>query len=85
LTKTPIVAGIGASSTRESIELAKEAAEAGADFGMVIPPGYYAGALVSSPGALKQFFIDIAAASPIPMSVSTRCDPYGVLRRWLIV
>ncbi|EEA23371.1 hypothetical protein TMatcc_002231 [Talaromyces marneffei ATCC 18224] len=67
LTETPIVAGVGASSTRESIELAKEAAEAGADFGMVIPPGYYAGALLSSPGALKQFFIDIAAASPIPI------------------
>lgn len=69
MTETPIVAGIGASSTRESIELAKEAAEAGADFGMVIPPGYYAGALLSSPGALKQFFIDIATASPIPMFV----------------
>lgn len=70
LTDVPIVAGIGAPSTRESIELAKEAAAAGCDFAMVIPPGYYAGALVSNPDALKQFFVDIAAASPIPVLVS---------------
>lgn len=64
----PIVAGVGAASTRESIELAHEAAQAGADFVMVIPPGYYAGALLSNPSSIKQFFIDIAAASPVPVS-----------------
>ncbi|KAF3402131.1 putative 4-hydroxy-2-oxoglutarate aldolase [Talaromyces pinophilus] len=67
LTETPIIAGMGASSTHESIELAEAAAEAGADFGMVILLGYYARAILSSPGALEQFFIDIATASPIPM------------------
>jgi 4-hydroxy-2-oxoglutarate aldolase len=40
-----IIAGAGASSTRETIEFAKEAAEAGADQVIVIPPGYFAGAI----------------------------------------
>lgn len=61
----PIMAGVGALSTRESIKLAKEAAEAGADYAIVIPPGYYAGAMTFE--ALKEYFKDIAAASPIPV------------------
>lgn len=65
------MAGAGAPSTRESIELSVEAAEAGADFVMVIPPGYYAGALLSDPSSIKKFFVDIAGASPIPVSVYT--------------
>ncbi|KAF2642720.1 putative dihydrodipicolinate synthase [Massarina eburnea CBS 473.64] len=69
LSKVPIVAGAGAPSTRESIVLAKEAAEAGADFVMVIPPGYYASTLRSNPESLKRFFVDIAEASPIPIIV----------------
>ncbi|KAI1333867.1 putative dihydrodipicolinate synthase [Xylariaceae sp. FL0016] len=64
----PVVAGVGAPSTRETIQLAKRARDAGADYGMVIPPGYYAGALMSNGGeALKRFFIDAAAGSPLPM------------------
>lgn len=69
LPNMPIVAGVGAPSTRESIELAKEAADAGADFVMVIPPGYYAGALLSEPTSIKRFFLEIAEASPVPVSV----------------
>ena len=67
LTSVPIIAGAGAPSTRESIVLAKEAATAGADFVMVIPPGYYASTLNANRQALTQFFIDIAAASPVPI------------------
>lgn len=65
----PIVAGIGVPSTRETISLAKEAAHAGADFVMIISPGYYAGSLMKNPDSLKQYFIDIADASPIPAIV----------------
>ncbi|KUJ15975.1 putative dihydrodipicolinate synthase [Mollisia scopiformis] len=67
LTSIPIVAGIGATSTRESIQLAKEAAAAGADFAIAIPPGYYAGVLKADVTAIKSFFVDIAEASPIPV------------------
>lgn len=65
----PIVAGTGASSTRESIQLCKDAADAGADYVMVIPPGYYAGPLMSNPKAIKKFFVDISNASPVPVYV----------------
>lgn len=68
LQHTPIVAGVGAPSTRETIELAKQAADAGAAFVMVIPPGYYAGPLQANGGeALKRFFVDVAQASPVPV------------------
>ena len=63
----PIVAGTGAASTRESIELCKDAADAGADYVMVIPPGYYSGPLISNSKAIEKFFTDIAQASPIPV------------------
>ncbi|KAI8301733.1 L-threo-3-deoxy-hexylosonate aldolase [Colletotrichum sp. SAR11_59] len=69
LQHVPIVAGIGAPSTRETIELAKKAEKAGADYAMVLPPGYYGGQLGSPAGrlALTKFFIDVAEASPLPV------------------
>jgi 4-hydroxy-2-oxoglutarate aldolase len=70
LSHVPIVAGAGAPSTRETVRLAREAGDAGADYVMVIPPGYYAGALQSNGGeALRRFFVDVAAASPLPVVV----------------
>ncbi|PVH92812.1 putative dihydrodipicolinate synthase [Periconia macrospinosa] len=69
LTHFPIIAGAGAASTRESIILAKQAAAAGADFVMVIPPGYYASTLVANRASLIDFFVDIAEASPVPIIV----------------
>lgn len=73
VTTIPIVAGVGAPSTRETIALARDAAAAGADFVMVIPPGYYAGALKADVGggggsaALREYFVDVAEASPVPV------------------
>jgi 4-hydroxy-2-oxoglutarate aldolase len=55
----------GAGSTRETIALCKSAADAGADIVIVIPPGYFAGAM--SKPAIKTFFLDVAAASPLPV------------------
>ncbi|KIW14814.1 hypothetical protein PV08_07599 [Exophiala spinifera] len=66
----PVITGVGSSSTRESIELAKSAALAGADFVMLIPPGYYAGALkADNMAAVKQYIIDVSEASPVPLIV----------------
>lgn len=67
LDHVPVVAGVGAPSTRESIQLAIDAKHAGADYAMVIPPGYYAGVLAKDRAALKKFFVDIANASPLPV------------------
>ncbi|KAJ5387965.1 hypothetical protein N7509_010506 [Penicillium cosmopolitanum] len=69
LQHVPIVAGTGAASTRETIQLCKDAAEAGADYVMVIPPGYYAGALLADYSAIKKFFVDIATTSLVPVII----------------
>ncbi|KAF2450615.1 dihydrodipicolinate synthase [Karstenula rhodostoma CBS 690.94] len=63
----PIVAGISGQSTNESIELAHDAAEAGASFGLLLPPSYWAKAV--SEEALLGFYRDVADASPIPVVV----------------
>lgn len=54
-------------STKGTIALCRDAAAAGADFAIVIPSGYYAGALGRE--ALKKFFVDVSDASPIPVMI----------------
>ncbi|KAF9643814.1 aldolase [Thelephora ganbajun] len=65
-TDVPIIAGTGAGSTRETIQLCKEAAEAGADYVIAITPGYFTGVLAGNKKALKTFFTEVADKSPIP-------------------
>ncbi|KAI2641375.1 hypothetical protein GGS26DRAFT_1875 [Hypomontagnella submonticulosa] len=70
LDRVPIVAGVGAPSTWETIQLAGLAKKASANYGMIIPPGYYAGTLQADGGeALRKFFVDVAEASPLPIVV----------------
>jgi 4-hydroxy-2-oxoglutarate aldolase len=63
----PIIVGCGAQSTRESIELCEEAASAGGDYALVLPPGYYQG--LFSKDTIMSFFNDVATASPIPILI----------------
>ncbi|TEB36390.1 dihydrodipicolinate synthetase [Coprinellus micaceus] len=65
----PLIAGTGAGSTRETIEVTKEAAEAGADYAIVICSGYFAGVLASNRHALKDFWSEVAEKSPIPVMI----------------
>ncbi|KZT04654.1 dihydrodipicolinate synthetase [Laetiporus sulphureus 93-53] len=65
----PIISGTGTGSTRETIELCKEAASAGADYAIVIASGYYAGVLAGNPKALKAFWSEVAEKSPIPVVI----------------
>jgi 4-hydroxy-2-oxoglutarate aldolase len=67
LTHVPVIAGTGIGSTKGTIEITRQAAEAGADYSIVIASGYYAGALNNE--ALVRFFVEVAAASPIPVIV----------------
>ncbi|PCH43950.1 dihydrodipicolinate synthetase [Wolfiporia cocos MD-104 SS10] len=69
LTRIPIVAGTGTGSTRETVELCREAAEAGADYAIVIASGYFAGVLAGSKKALKAFWSEVAEKSPIPVII----------------
>ncbi|KAJ5776297.1 uncharacterized protein N7511_001308 [Penicillium nucicola] len=67
LQSTPIVAGVGGLSTRETISLSKAAADTGADAGMVILPAYYAASLNTDVDQVIQYYVDICEASPIPL------------------
>lgn len=63
-----IIAGtVGAQSTREAILLSKDAAEAGAEFTLVLPPSYYPAWM--TPAAIQSFYEDVANASPIPLII----------------
>ncbi|KAM5348903.1 hypothetical protein ACJ41O_008726 [Fusarium nematophilum] len=60
-----VIAGTGAQSTRETIQLSQEAKEAGADFALVLAPSYFVGAMQKP--VIYKFFDDVATASPIPI------------------
>jgi 4-hydroxy-2-oxoglutarate aldolase len=78
----PLIAGTGVSSTWETIELTKEAVEAGANFVMVIPPGYFKSSMTDE--SLENFFTEV---SPPPLPGNTNLNerqvasssPVGVL------
>lgn len=63
----PLIVGAAASSTRETIQLCRDAADAGGDYVLVLPPCYYK-ALVNNE-ALLNYFRGVADASPIPLLI----------------
>lgn len=63
----PLVVGCGAQSTRESIALCRDAAEAGGSYVLVLPPSYYKTAC--GKWDLLNYFCDIADASPLPVLI----------------
>ncbi|KAL2161680.1 hypothetical protein VTH06DRAFT_8242 [Thermothelomyces fergusii] len=63
----PIIAGCSAQSVRETVELCREAKDAGATHALVLPPGYYRGLVGAD--AIAAFFAAVAAASPLPVVV----------------
>ncbi len=62
-----VVAGTGALSTRATIALCRQAAAAGADVALVLPPAYYRGSM--SVTALRGHYTAVADASPIPVAI----------------
>ncbi|KAJ5378656.1 hypothetical protein N7509_011775 [Penicillium cosmopolitanum] len=63
----PIVAGISGQSTNESIRLAEDALSAGADFGLLLPPNYWAKAVTKD--ALLGFYRDVADETTLPIVI----------------
>jgi 4-hydroxy-2-oxoglutarate aldolase len=63
----PIIVGCGSQSTRETIELCKEADAAGGDYALILPPSYYKPSYKQA--SLLDFFRDVASASPIPILI----------------
>lgn len=63
----PLMAGVGAHSTRQTLELARDAAQAGADYLLVLPPAYFGKA--TTPAVVRRFFADVARAAPLPVLI----------------
>jgi 4-hydroxy-2-oxoglutarate aldolase len=74
----PLVAGISAESTNTSVQLAKDAADAGASFALLLPPSYWTKAI--SEQALHQFYRDVADESPLPLVCYNVCLTLTFLR-----
>ncbi|KAL2150805.1 hypothetical protein VTH82DRAFT_7368 [Thermothelomyces myriococcoides] len=65
----PIIVGCGSQSTRETIQLCREAWEAGGDYALVLPPSYYAPLFAPASETIISFFTAVADASPIPIII----------------
>ncbi|KAJ5769646.1 hypothetical protein N7520_004205 [Penicillium odoratum] len=61
----PLMAGVGAHSTKQVLELAQDAAIAGANYLLVLPPAYFGKA--TNMNVVKRFFSEIAAKAPLPV------------------
>ena len=64
---TKVIAGTGMESTRHTIHMTKQAAQAGADAVLVSPPAYFKGAM--SDEALAAHFAAVAEDSPVPVLI----------------
>lgn len=62
-----VVAGASAFSTRATITLCQQAAEAGADVALVLTPAYYRGQM--TPAVLRGYYLAVADASPLPLAI----------------
>ncbi|KAL2119632.1 hypothetical protein VTJ04DRAFT_6593 [Mycothermus thermophilus] len=65
----PVIVGCGAQSTRETVQLCREAWEAGGDYALVLPPSYYASLFAPGSETVVKFFTEVADASPIPIII----------------
>lgn len=63
----PLIVGCGAQSVFEAVSLCEQAAAAGGDYAMILPPNYYAGIFTAE--TVPSFFEAIADASPLPVIV----------------
>lgn len=64
-----MIAGAGCESTRQTIELTRQAAQAGADAVLLVTPHYYGPQM--TPGALAHHYEAVAAAAHIPVLLYT--------------
>ncbi|KAI9004844.1 hypothetical protein CLU79DRAFT_724065 [Phycomyces nitens] len=62
-----LIAGTSAASARQTIQLAKDAASAGAKYALILPPSFYRGNITSE--ALYAFYTAVADQSPLPVII----------------
>ncbi|KAJ5902653.1 hypothetical protein N7495_003181 [Penicillium taxi] len=63
----PLMAGVGSHSTKQTLELIQDAAEAGANYVLVLPPAYFGKA--TNMNVVKRFFSEVAAKSTLPVVI----------------
>lgn len=74
----PLMAGVGAHSTKQVLELAHDAAAAGANYLLVLPPAYFSKATNMS--VAKRFFADVAYALYLCLFITSRGLQWGGYR-----
>ncbi|KID84547.1 dihydrodipicolinate synthetase family protein [Metarhizium guizhouense ARSEF 977] len=65
--KFPLMAGVGAHSTKQTLQLADDAAAAGADYLLVLPPAYFGKATTMA--TVRRFFARVAAEAALPVVI----------------
>ncbi|CAO3692419.1 unnamed protein product [Rhizopus stolonifer] len=65
--KLVIVAGTSSQSARNSVAYTKQAAAAGAQYALVLPPSFYRGSITDE--ALMAFYTAVADQSPLPVII----------------
>jgi len=72
--KVPVMVGVAAVSTRDTLENARYAREAGADCGLVVQPPY----IKPTQDALYHYFKDVADAVDLPLVIYNNPERCGV-------
>ncbi|RYP75401.1 hypothetical protein DL770_007407 [Monosporascus sp. CRB-9-2] len=63
----PIMAGVGGHSTKQVLEFIADAADAGANYALLLPPAYFG--KQTTPAVIDSFFNDVAKESPLPIII----------------
>ena len=63
----PIMAGVGGHSNKQVLEFIGDAADAGANYVLLLPPAYFG--KQTTPEVINNFFDDIASRSPLPIVI----------------
>ncbi|RYO92579.1 hypothetical protein DL766_008735 [Monosporascus sp. MC13-8B] len=63
----PIMAGVGGHSTKQVLEFIADAADAGANYALLLPPAYFG--KQTTPAVIDSFFNDVAKESSLPIVI----------------
>jgi 4-hydroxy-2-oxoglutarate aldolase len=61
------MAGVGGHSTKQDLENLADAADAGANYALLLPPGY--SGKRTTPAVINNFFDHVAKESPLPIVI----------------
>lgn len=63
----PIMAGVGGHSTKQVLEYIRDAADAGANYALLLPPAYFG--KQTTPAVINNFFDEVAEKSCLPIVI----------------